>query len=336
MTEPEIRFSEHLPERNLRRTAALLAACLVIVVGAAVTMGASPSAAPSTPGTSAVPEASGDPANPDLRPGKRDGDVRLGGRGPHGGIGLGAISIRAISGANVTLETEDGWTRTIAVTATTTVTKAGEAATAGDLAVGDQVRLKQIRATDGTVTVTAIDVVQPKVAGTVTAVAADSITITTRDGSSRTITTTNSTTYRLGKAAANRADVVVGSTIVASGTAGQGPSFTATNVTVRPPRVGGTVTAVSGSTITVQRRDGTSIAIEVGADTTIQIAGVAGAGFDDIAIGMRLVAVGRLNADGSLVATAVLAGDGRFHGGPRGDRDGQPSPPASPASSSTG
>ena len=131
-------------------------------------MGASPSAAPSTPGASATPQASGDPANPDLRPGKRDGGSGFVGRGRHGGIGLGAISITAISGANVTLETEDGWTRTIAVTSTTAITKDGEAATLGDLAVGDQVRLKQTRATDGTFTVTAIDVVQPKVAGTVT------------------------------------------------------------------------------------------------------------------------------------------------------------------------
>ena len=165
---------------------------------------------------------------------------------------------------------------------------------------------------------------------------ADSITITTRDGSSRTITTTNATTYRLGEAAATRADVAVGSTIVASGTAGPGTSFTATSVTLKAPRVGGTVTAVSGSTITVQRRDGTSVTINVGADTTFQVAGVTGAGLDDVAIGMRLVAVGRLNADGSLDASAVLAGNGRFHGGPRGDKDSQPAPSASPASSSTG
>jgi hypothetical protein len=313
MSEPEIHFSERLPRRNLRRAVILVGAILAIVVGAAVTMGASPSASPATPGATAQPPASGDPGNPvdGQSKGFRHGDP--GGRG-----GFRSITITSINGSNLSLATEDGWTRTIAITSATTITKDGEAIAASDLAVGDEIHLRQSRASDGTFTITAIAVVQPKVAGTVTAVDADSITVTGRDGASRTITTTSTTTYRLGAAAASRSDVVVGSTIIASGSLGTGDSFTATTVTIKAPRVAGTVTAVTGSTITIERRDGSSLTINVDADTTIRVAGNSAAALGDITVGMRLIAAGRPNTDGSFDATAIRAGNGRFHDGPTG------------------
>jgi hypothetical protein len=324
MTEPEIRFTERLPRRSLVRAAVLVGACLAIVVGAAVTMGASPSASPATPGATAQPKASGDPAKPDRAPWKGFG------RGDFDGHGrFGAVTIMSISGSNLTLKTEDGWTRTIAITLATTITKEGATITAGDLSVDDEIRFRQNRASDGAFTITAIDVVLPRVAGTVTAVGADSITVTGRDGTSRTITTTSSTTYRLGTAGASRSDVVVGSTILATGVAGTGNDFTATTVTIKAPRVAGTVTAVGASTITIQKRDGSSLTINVGPDTTIAVAGADTAKIGDVSVGMRLMAAGRLNADGSFDATAIVAGNGRFPGGPFGhddDNDGAPNP----------
>ena len=329
MTEPEIRFTERLPRRTVVRAAVLVGACLAIVVGAAVTMGASPSASPAAPGATTQPKASGDPAKPDRGPWKGFG------RGDFDGHGrFGAITITSISGSNLTLKTEDGWTRTIAITSATTITKEGATIGAGDLSVGDEIRFRQNRAGDGTFTIAAIDVVLPKVAGTVTAVTADSITVTGRDGTSRTITTRSSTTYRLGTADANRSDVVVGSTILATGVAGTGNDFTATTVTIKAPRVAGTVTAVSASTITIQKRDGSSLTINVGADTTIAVAGADAAKIGDVTVGMRLMAAGGPNADGSFDATAVVAGNGKFHGGPFGhddDNDGAPNPSASPS-----
>ncbi len=326
MTEPETRFSERLPRRDLRRAVVLVGAILAVVVGAAVTMGASPSASPATPGATTQPGASGDP-------GGRDSGLKGFGRGDHGGRGVfGSITITSISGSNLSLKTEDGWTRTIAITSATTITKDGVAIAAGDLAVGDQIRFRQSRASDGTFTITAIDVVQPRIGGTVTAVTADSITVTGRDGASHTITTTNATTYRLGGAAATRSDVVVGSMIIAAGSTGTGDSFTASTVTIKAPRVAGTVTAVTASTITIQQRDGSSLTINVGADTTIMVAGNDNAALGDVTVGMRLIAAGRQNANGSFDATAIRAGNGRFRGGPF-DRDdaGEPSPSGSPS-----
>lgn len=334
MTEPDVQFNQPLPRQYPGRIALLVGAFLALVVGAAVTMGASPSASPSTPGASTRPQASGDPGTPGGGRWNGDGRGDFDGQGRHGGVGFrAAITIKAISGSNLSLETEDGWTRTIAITSTTTITKDGQTIDAGALSVGDQIRFSQTRGSDGSFTVTAIQVVLPKVAGTVSAVSGDNITVTTRDGSSRTITTTSSTTYRLGGAAASRSDVTVGSTILATGTEGSGDAFTATSVTIRAPRTGGTVTAVSASTITVQRRDGATQTINVDANTTYRVAGVTDADLGDITVGMRLVAIGRQNADGSLDATAIGAGNSRFHGG-RGDHDkpGQPAPSASPGS----
>ena len=326
MTEPETRFNERLPRRDLRRAVVLVGAILAVVVGAAVTLGASPSASPATPGATTQPQPSGDPGEP-------GNGLKGFGRGDHGGRGVfGSITITSISGSNLSLETEDGWTRTIAIASATTITKDGETIAAGDLAVGDQIRFRQSRASDGTFTITAIDVVQPRIGGTVTSVTAGSITVTGRDGASHTITTTNSTTYRLGGAAASRSDVVVGSKIVATGSAGTGDSFTASTVTIMAPRVGGTVTAVTASTITIQQRDGSSLTINVDADTTFGVAGNRAAALGDVTVGMRLIAVGRQNADGSFDATAIRAGNGRFRGGPDDHDDaGEPSPSGSPS-----
>ena len=54
----------------------------------------------------------------------------------------------------------------------------------GDLAVGDQVALRQERATDGTYTVTGIVVVLPTVAGQVSAIDGDTIKVTQPGGTS--------------------------------------------------------------------------------------------------------------------------------------------------------
>lgn len=262
MTEPEIHFNERLSPRNPARIALLVGGLLAVIVGAAVTMGASPSA-PSTadPGATATPAASADPGVPG-GPWKGDGRGFFDGRGRFGGAGIGAITITAISGSNLTLETEDGWTRTIGVTSTTTITKGDETIAVGDLAVGDSIRFGQSRGTNGSFTVTAIRVLLPGVVGT--------------------------------------------------------------------------VTATSATTITIERQDGTSTTVAVDADTTYVVAGVTDADLGDVAVGMRIVAVGEQNADGSLDASAVHAGTGRFRDRVgEHDKPGRPGPSASPDSSSS-
>jgi hypothetical protein len=223
MTEPETTFTERLPRRNPRAIAALIGAGLVLVVGAAVTMGATPSASPDASGSTASPPASTDPAAPneelrDGRPGPFGGFGRFGGPGHI--AGLGGPSIAAINGASVRLETEDGWTRTITITDDTTLSRGDETIELADLEAGDRVALRQTRNDDGSFTVTELHVLLPTIGGTVSAVTDDSITVAGRDGSTQTIHVDGDTTFDVaGDEDATIDDVEVGMRIVAVGEA---------------------------------------------------------------------------------------------------------------------
>lgn len=236
--------------------AAALLAAAILVFGA--------TAAPS--GTLAAADGSS-AAGVDVQ-GRGPGDGDMGRLG--GSRGFGDITITAISGSSVSLKTADGWTRTIAIASDTALAKGGATITLSDLKVGDEVRFQQTRGTDG--------------------------------------------------------------------------SFTITKLNVVLPHVGGIATAVSGSTITVTERDGTSATINVTSATTYEIGRTTGKALADVKVGMFVGAVGTLNADGSLTATAVRAvdpasmpGPGR-HGGhsPWGDGAGPDAAPAATADTSAG
>jgi hypothetical protein len=317
------------PRSDLRRPFALGAAVgagALVVAGLAATMGAAPPA-------SSV----GAPGAVDLPIGGTTtvtdgGWVYDGpGLGRHGArAGFGSIEVTAISGNAVSLRTEDGWARTVTVTDDVTITKAGVEIGVDDLAVGDEVRLRQTRNDDGTWTATDIVVVVPMSAGTVTAVDAESITIRRRGGTSEEIATTSTTTYRLGRETGSRSDVVVGAAIVAAGTEDANGRLTATTVIVEVPKVLGQVTAKTSTTITIERRDGSSLTIHVDADTDYTVGGDADATLADVAVDMWLIAAGPERSDGSIDAQTVRAaaageglrgfGPGRGHGwGPGGD-----------------
>ena len=93
-------------------------------------------------------------------------------------------------------------------------------------------------------------------------------------------------------------------------------TWTIDAIAVILPHVGGEVTAIDGSTITVEGRDGTTSTITVNGDTTYQVNGD-DATLADVEVGMVLIAEGTENADGSLTATEVKAADpGDFFGWP--------------------
>jgi hypothetical protein len=162
-----------------------------------------------------------------------DGSTRVrlderGGRGLWDGIGRTSISITAISGSRLSLETENGWTRTIDAVGAT-ITKDGETATLSALQVGDRIRFTETRNDDGTYTVTAIVVVRPTVAGTVKEKSASSITLTTRDGSTVVVKVDSATAYKVdGVTSPTLVDIKVGAAVMASGTRNADGSLTAT------------------------------------------------------------------------------------------------------------
>ena len=241
-SQPEAGFKETVNRTDRLRIGAAIGILLVVVFGVAVTMAASP--APSgDPGSSASPGSkapgTGGPRGFAFGPqgfafGR--GGFGRGGFGPGGGI-VGPITVSAVNGSNVSLQTADGWTRTITLSDATKITKAGAAIKASDLAVGDMVRLDQTRQDDGTYTVAAIVVELPRAVGTVTAKDADSITIKGFDGTASTIHVGAKTTYRVaGKTDAALADVAIGAVVVAEGTKRADGSLDAVTVGTGPAR----------------------------------------------------------------------------------------------------
>ena len=222
------------------------------------------------------------------------------------------ITIQSIDGSSLSLATDDGWTRTITVTDDVTVTKGGQEIDASELAVGDQIRLGQTRSDDGVYTVTAIAVVVPHIAGEVSELSSTGFKVTTRDGSVWTVTTDPETVYRFGLADGTAADVKNGDTVLVQGESTGDNALAATSVTVPGDRVGGTVTATTSSSITIETRDGDSVTIHVDGETVYRVLTEddSDGSLADIAVDDVVTAAGRERSDGSLDAAVVA--EGRF------------------------
>jgi hypothetical protein len=244
----------------------------------------------------------------------------------HGRIGFGNITIEAISGNAVTLKTDDGWQRTITITSSMALTKGGQTIAVGDLKVGDQVRFRQTRNDDGSYTVTALAVVVPTIQGTASDITSSGFKVTTRDGSVWTVAVNGETTYGYGQGTGNPSDVKTGEPVRVAGTITADNQITATNVRVAGDRAVGQVTAKTADTITITKRDGSTVTVHVDGDTTYRVAGVENADLGDIAVDMAIGVGGRARADGSIDADAIVAGNARGMGrdgfdgfrGPRG------------------
>jgi len=318
MTEPnEATIQTRLKGPDLLRLSAVVVAAVVLVVGAAAIIGASPAltsptAGGASPGASAQasPGARGDGrgAWKIFAAGPRGFGFGDGGRGFRGGFGFGQITITAIDGSSISLKTDDGWMRTVVLTAATTITRAGQTIPAGDLKVGDRIVFRQTRNADGTFTIAAIEVVVPRVAGSVTAVSGSGFTLKARDGTTWTVAVTSSTAFSVGSRAGARSDVKVGVDVVVEGNQGSGNTLTALSAHVQLPHVVGQVTAKAASTLTIRRPDGTTATIHVGTSTTYLLPGKTGASLADIAVGAFIAVEGMQRADGSIDASVVSAG----------------------------
>ncbi|MFN8630009.1 MAG: DUF5666 domain-containing protein [Chloroflexota bacterium] len=258
------------------------------------------------------------------------GRVGFGGRGSF----LGAVSVTAVDGASVSLESANGWKRTIDTTGVT-ITRAGVTITAADLKAGDKVSISESRNKDGSFTVKGIAVALEQAGGTITKLEAGKITVE-RGKATSTITTGGATVYRRDGQAITRDDLAVGQKISAAGTKASDGSLAAEAIDVQPDVVMGTVTKIDGSTLTISTPGGGSATVKLTAKTSIKVQGKDTATAADITTKSMVVAQGVKGADGVLIADSVRAGswraatpnNGRGWHGWRGD----PSPSASPAS----
>ena len=148
---------------------------------------------------------------------------------------------------------------------------------------------------------------------TIASINGSSLSLKTADGWTRSITPTSTTTITKAGAKITVSDLKAGDQIAFSQTKQTDGTYTIDAIRVILPSVGGQVSAVSGSTITVTQGDGTSATIHVDSATTYQVEGLTTATLSDIKVGNFVVAQGTLRTDGSLDASLVASG---FRGGP--------------------
>ncbi|HEY8742329.1 MAG TPA: DUF5666 domain-containing protein [Chloroflexota bacterium] len=229
------------------------------------------------------------------------------GRGRPGGPG--GLTVSAISGNTITAKRPEGSTQTITVTSSTVYTVAGTPAQLSDIKSGAQIHALGTLS-NGTLTATHIDIVLPHLGGKLTAISGSTLTVTDRAGTARKVIVSAATTYQRSGVAINISDLQVGNQIDAVGSLNSDGSLAARVVHVILPAVDGAVTAVNGSTITVQARGpnaGTKT-ITVNGSTTYTLGGPgspATGSLSNVQVGGHIHAEGTLNSSGMLLASAV-------------------------------
>lgn len=263
--------------------------------------------------------------------GRWDGDGR---HGP-GYVGL---TVAGVSGQAITAKRADGASVTIHVSSSTTYARAGKQVSLNAVTVGETIGVMGQRNSDGSVNATRVVILLPGYRGQVTAVSGSTITITDRQGA-HVIHVSSATAYRTdGGSASSLSAVVKGAEIEAVGAKNSDGSLNAELVEIETPRAGGTVSAVSGATITVADRRGTET-IHVSASTQYDTVTMGANGpvktassLSAVKAGVFIMAEGTRNSDGSLNAQTVYImttpAGAPWNGSPHG---GQPSGAQGPA-----
>jgi len=198
---------------------------------------------------------------------------------------------------------------------------------------------------DGSFQATSVKVEHARLSGTVTAINGNSITVqmdgrgakggdkgNTKPGSAsgtttptpstgttqsttttKTIVVDSSTVYLAAGQSSQLSNITVGSRVEAEGAlSSDSSSLTALQVTIQMPEYHGQVTAVNGSTITLQDRDGTHTVV-VNSNTKY-LNGTATSALTDVKVGTNLEAEGTVDSAGSLTASQIQIGQGQGMG----------------------
>ena len=153
--------------------------------------------------------------------------------------------------------------------------------------------------------------------GEITTIEGESITVVGRHDEERTLTVSDETviTFVETQSEGRLADLEVGDTIRVRGQRNDEGTLETTEIHVAPDgdHVGGRVTAVEGTTLTVENREGDVTTITTDDDTQFRNRDES-ANLADIATGQHLKAFGTLEDDGSFSAGIVFLEEGRGGG----------------------
>lgn len=157
----------------------------------------------------------------------------------------------------------------------------------------------------------------PFQAVTITSISDQTITGTGRNGATKMIKVTSSTTYHRGSTTISLGDLAKGNVILAMGTKNSDGSLTATSIMVQVPHSGGKISHISGNSITVQSPRGTDTIQVTSTTTYVNAQTKAKIGFSDLKVGDFIQVEGAPNSSNVFVATnvdLVPAGFGMGHG----------------------
>jgi hypothetical protein len=142
-----------------------------------------------------------------------------------------------------------------------------------------------------------------QIAITITAISGNSLSLKTTDGWTRTIDATGATITRAGQTI-GVGDLKVGDQITFRESRQSDGSYKITTITVVVPTVGGTVTAVSDTSVTVKLGDGSTRTLTLTGTTTYSQGGAA-ASKTALVVGVRIVAQGSVDSAGNFTASAI-------------------------------
>jgi hypothetical protein len=144
--------------------------------------------------------------------------------------------VSAINGTTITIKGRNGTAEVIHVSGSTRYQKGGNVATLNDVTPGVAISAEGTLNSDGTLTAQQVIIQLPRVMGQVTAVSSGTYTLTGRNGSTITVTTSGSTTYiNPGGSSAQAPSITKGSFILAQGVlSADGKTLAATQIVVMP------------------------------------------------------------------------------------------------------
>ena len=231
-----------------------------------------------------------------------------GGRRGHVGFGR-VLAVTGVSENTITATGRRGQTVTVQVSEATTYTEAGASASLTAIHPGSLIAVRGSRADTSATTINAtrVAILLSRVAGVVTNVTGNTITLTGFDGASHTVNVTGQTRYQKAGASAALSDVTSGTAIVAAGTLDSNGTLTGVRVLIRVPRIGGEVTAVNGSSYTVTARFGATYTVNPTSSTTYANPNGTATSASAVKVGTYIAAEGTLSADGkTLTAQRIL------------------------------
>jgi Cu/Ag efflux protein CusF len=228
--------------------------------------------------------------------------------------------ISAASTTSITVKTTSGDV-VVGVTTSTLIRMQGKVVNVSALVVGSRVEVEAVQKADKSLVAISIDVESPtslaKVEGTVTAVAADHLTVHTKSGDNITVGVNADTIIRAHDQRIGLSDIKTGDHVYVDARVNADGTFTALRIEVQNQHDGGNdnhtvdltglIASISSGSISVTA-GGKTVVVKI-SSTTIIRRGSTTLSPADLKVGNPVEVKGQLNTDGSVAATLIQVAD---------------------------